>query len=548
MRIWFASFAALVFMYACDGEDAAAPSVGAAGENGDSAGVGGEPAVVGTAGETNGGTLAAGGSPGGEPGGEGGAPLDDGNPIVAEETRFLDYGLLRVAFQQPVVADELELELAPLLPRRLAVTHIEQVDATTVDVSLGSYHAPRDYQLRVSGKLPGGQAFESRFTLPGEGNGARVAFITHVSGAGDFMAWADLPEGVTEPRAAADAFCQREGEAAGMRGKFVAFLSSRDDYDAGCRAFGLDGVLDDDCGTDALPVDSAPWLDARGLPLVNGATGLAAGELLNALSLYANGTRAERAGFWSGTGYDARADQSTAASADCVGFSSSTTPNYAEVTEFASEYAFEYREFASACSKPHGLFCLQVGSGFFGMSELHHVQGKRVFVSRGTLSGKMSYDGKTGVAAADALCQAEAEEAGFDHPERFSAFLGTSQTDALCHALGASGKATDTCGLTAFPTDAWQRADGYPLGSAAQWMTDGYLTAPILFAADGSRQADATPWTGVVDERLESCDDWSSDSAAVTGLQGSTRAVDYGFAAYTGPDCSVQSPVYCFEH
>lgn len=548
MRIWFAGFAALVSVYACGSEDAAAPSLGGAGEPSDSAGIGGEPMVVGAAGSSNGGSQAAGGSPEGERGGEAGASPEDGNPIIGEGTRFLDYGLLRIAFERPVAADQLSIALTPLLPRRLAVTDVRQVDARTVDVSLGSYHAPRDYQLRVSGQLKDGRDFESTFTLAGEGNGARIAFLSHASGAGDFLAWPDVDPGTTEPRAAADAVCQREAEAAGMRGRFVAFLSSRDDYDAGCRAFGLDGLLDDDCGADAQPIDAAPWLDARGLPLVAGATELVAGKLLNAVSYYADGTRAERIGFWSGTGYEGRADHSTAASADCVGFSSSTTPNYAEVTEFAAEYALEYREFASACSKPHALFCLQVGSGFFGLGTLHHVAGKRVFVSRGTLSGKMSYDGETGVAAADALCRTEAASAGFERAQRFAAFLGTSQTDALCHALGASGKAVEMCGLGAWPTDAWQRVDGYPLGSAAQWTTDHYLTAPILFSADGTRQAEARPWTGVVDERLESCDDWISDSAASTGIQGSTRAVDYGFDAYTAPGCSSKSPVYCFEH
>jgi hypothetical protein len=491
------------------------------------------------------------GAPAAGEGGAGGAPVITivDNPIVLAETKFLDYGSLRIGFTLPVDAATLQVTLAPVVPSKLKVAEIKQVDATTVDALLLDYHLPRDYQLNVSGKLDDGSPFQSMITLPGLGNGARVAFLTKQSGAGDLKNWPGAPADAATPRDAADAMCQAEADAAGLRGAFVAFLSQQGSYDAGCRAFGLDGLLANKCGQQAAPVDDAPWLGTTGLPIVDGATNVVSGFFQNAFEFYADGTRGQQVGIWTGTLLGAKAQTGTPGptSADCVGWTMKV--NFAEVTEFVGEYLLKYGEFGSGCGAGHRLLCLQVGAQFFGPSTLHETLGKRAFVSKGKLTGAMSFDNKTGVDAADALCQSEASGASYADASSFHAYLSTTQSDAVCHILGQAGKVSGKCGLSALPdAEPWRRADNYPIGTAAQ-LAKSSLTAPLSLAADGSAAFDQRPFTGTSSNgaAYTTCMDWSTADAGTTGVAGQTRALTNGWSFFTDSNCNFSQPVYCFE-
>jgi hypothetical protein len=441
------------------------------------------------------------------------------------------------------VAASIHAKLSPRLPSKLTVAEVKQVDDNTVDLRLLDYHLPRDYQLTVTGQLASGEPFTSSTTLTGLGNGARVAFLTQQQGTAKLKSWEGVPAAAATPRDAADAVCQNEGEAAGLRGKFVAFLSEQGKYDAGCRAFGLDGLLANKCGKATAPTDTAPWLGTTGLPIVDGASNVLTGFFQNSFALRADGTRPIYAGVWHAASSGAKGPPVGPSNFDCQGWTSEQ--GNTDVTEFIGEYLLNYDEFGSNCQKPHGLLCLQVGAMFFGPGSLHRVAGKRVFVSKQALSGNMSFGGKTGAAAADALCQDEADAANYANPTRFHAFLSTSQSDAACRVLGATGKAKDNCGLSALPTDVWRRADDYPVASPAQLLKE-QLISPISLAADGSPQFTQRPWTGV-SEAQNNCNDWSTDAPAPTGGAGSTRAVIYAFDAYTSSHCNASAPVYCFE-
>jgi len=563
-------------VYACGG-GSSRPAPGAGGEPGNAAGQGfGESGAAGTSSSSGG---QAGASEGGQAG-ESGAPNEQGgmrgepqagtageadtggeagavdsprveNPIVLENTHFVAYGLLRIAFTLPVQASSLSvslsvsLSLAPELPSILMVSSVKQVDASTVDVVLVNYHQPRDYQLSVAGKLPDGREFEAGASLPGLGNGSRVAFVTKASGIGDIKSWGVAPIGALTARDAADAICQSEATDAGLRGTFVAFLSEHGKYDAGCRAFGLDGLLSAKCGQASAPTDTAPWLSPTGLPIINGASNLLTDNWLNAVSFYVDGSRV-LGGVWHGTHPGAKASLSSTGD-DCTGWTASTKA--AAVTEFVGAYLLRFDEFASACSDPHQLMCLQVGGSFFGPGTQHQVSGRRVFVSKGTVSGAMSYTGKSGRDAADALCQAEAAAASYANSSKFHAYLGTSTSDALCHILGSEGKVGNRCGLGGFPTDSpWRRADNYPVGTAAQ-IAAAKLTAPIAFAPDGSAQLTQQAWTGTPMDGVatKTCSDWSSADAANEGVAGAPRALTNGFTYYLAGDCDTPRPLYCFE-
>ena len=598
MRIGLVSVGLLVLAYACGGENAAtqdAPGAGGAdggdAQTGGSSAHGGKATQAGTqamsgghpSGENPGGNAAAGeissepqagmpsqpqggaagtaqggmpsgpraGAPAAGEGGAGGAPVITivDNPIVLAETKFLDYGSLRIGFTLPVDAATLQVTLAPVVPSKLKVAETKQVDATTVDALLLGYHLPRDYQLNVSGKLDDGSPFQSAITLPGLANGARVAFLTKQSGTGDLKNWPGAPGDVQAPRDAADAMCQAEADTAGLRGAFVAFLSQQGSYDAGCRAFGLDGLLANKCGQQTAPVDDAPWLGTTGLPIVDGATNVVSGFFQNAFEFNADGTRSQQVGIWTGTLLGAKAQTGTPGptSADCVGWTMKV--NFAEVTEFVGEYLLKYGEFGSGCGTGHRLLCLQVGSQFFGPSTLHEVGGKRAFVSKGKLTGAMSFDNKTGVDAADALCQSEASGASYANASSFYAYLSTTQTDAVCHILGQTGKVSGKCGLAALPdAEPWRRADNYPIGTAAQLATSS-LTAPVSLAADGSAAFDQSPFTGTSSNGAAhtTCTDWSTADAGTTGAAGQTRALTNGWSFFTDSNCSLPQPVYCFE-
>jgi hypothetical protein len=570
MRNAIAVVGVLVLVYACGADkngvnDAASGADGGEAPNGGTDATGGAAPQAGShstgggkGGVANGGEagseMPSGGSAAGEPTGgaageaNGGAAGVD-NQVVLEQTKFLDYGVLRVGFTLPVDAATLELALTPRVPSKLMAAEIKQVDATTVDALLLDYHLPRDYELTVSGELDDGTPFQTVATLPGLDNGARVAFLTKQSGLGDLMSWPGAPADAATPRDAADGICQAEADAVGLRGTFVAFLSKLGSYDAGCRAFGLDGLLGNKCGQQVAPVDDAPWLGTTGLPIVEGASNIVSGSFQNAFAFYADGTRSQQVGIWTGTVDGAKAQTGAPGpnSADCGGWTATT--NYAEVTEFVGEYLLKYGEFGSGCASAHRLLCLQTGGEFFGPSTLHQVSGKRTFVSKGQLTGAMSFGGKTGVDAADALCQAEAAGATYANAARFHAYLSTTQTDAICHILGLTGKVGTKCGLDAFPdADPWRRADDYPVGTAAQ-LVKSDLTAPIALAPDESAQSTQWPWTGTSSNGAAgtTCTDWSSGAFADTGFSGTPRALTNGWSLYTDSHCNSPQPVYCFE-
>lgn len=70
-----------------------------------------------------------------------------------------------------------------------------------------------------------------------------MAFLSKAKGPGTFMSWASAPSTASTPRAAADGVCQGEATAQGFAGTYVAFVSVKAQYDAVCRAFGLDGTI-----------------------------------------------------------------------------------------------------------------------------------------------------------------------------------------------------------------------------------------------------------------------------------------------------------------
>jgi len=481
--------------------------------------------------------------------------VDIPDMVDLQRTGFVDYGKLRIGVKQEVQPTSLRIALAPVKPAQLAVTNIASIDATTLDVTLAYYHLPIDYEVSISGTLANGGSFTTTAVIPGTNNGARVAFVTKEYGTGNLRSWPSAPASATTGREAGDGICQAEANAAGLKGTFVALLSSntaaQGRYDAGCRAFGLLGTLPN-CGQSSVPVDHAPWLSLEGLPIVEGATDIVSNRWLTTIPFHADGTSADtgeqsyRSLSWGGTKPDL-----TASPQDCAGWSDGTSNGYGFCIAFPSEYLPEFDSHGGDCAEELKLVCLQVGGTFFGPNTLHRVGGKRAFMSTGKLTGAMVFGAQVGIDAADTLCQSAALAAGVPNAASFRAYLTTSADDALCHVLGASGTVDSLCGLPSLPTTPWRRLDDYPLATPTQLILDRdqHLTTPVLYAADGTRIVTTREriWTGTGWDFTGNltCSDWSVTSAE--GYSGVATAITSGWSLFAAIPGTTSQRVYCFE-
>ncbi|MEM6930167.1 MAG: hypothetical protein AAF602_24725, partial [Myxococcota bacterium] len=126
----------------------------------------------------------------------------------------------------------------------------------------------------------------------------------------------------------------------------------------------------------------------------------------------------------------------------------------------------------------------------------------------GDLSSWPSAGGAAGRAAGDAICAAEAQQAGLTGD--FRAVLNDGLTDAACTLYGLEGQLGDNCGVPDLPEPVtWQRPDGLPLGDSDQ-LVDAFLLHPVA-PLSGFGTVSAV-WYGT---RPLNCGDWTrGDDAA----------------------------------
>jgi hypothetical protein len=191
-------------------------------------------------------------------------------------------------------------------------------------------------------------------------------------------------------------------------------------------------------------------------------------------------------------------------------------------------------------------------------------QKKNVFVTsvkgNGNLNSWPDAGGKTGLEAADAICQARADTAGLKGT--FVAWLSDYTDDAYCRIHNLKGKKSNNCGQTSLPIviGPWIRTDGFPFGESIEQILqpNAKIYAPIRYDEFGnviaSRQYfTATLSGGTLDPSREfPCANWTSTSVSGRGL----NAVIYGDSNRTGyswgsafgiAECSSNQSLLCFE-
>lgn len=299
----------------------------------------------------------------------------------------------------------------------------------------------------------------------------------------------------------ADAICNERSAAAGLSGRYLAWLSTSA-VDARERLAGARG-----------------WVRTDGLPFADSVEDLLAGRIFYPASRDENQNRL--GGYvMTGTRADGRFDS---ANGDCGGFSQESGSVLVGHSEGGHQLFTAHVPFG--CQSDFALLC-------FGVDRIARVQpardtGRIAFVTRGRLRGT------AGAAAFDAMCAQEASEAG--HAGTFLAAIATTTT-AIRDRMDTDGPP-------------WVRADGIRLvNSAGEINTDvNALLAPIQYPVDGETPVDEDVWTGAMgfDGVNPNCGDWADGTEG--GTVGRSSAAGREAVAHNGSSCGELRPVYCFE-
>ena len=163
-----------------------------------------------------------------------------------------------------------------------------------------------------------------------------------------------------------------------------------------------------------------------------------------------------------------------------------------------------------------------------------------VFVTSQTFQGNLlpSQDNKTGLALADAHCQALAAKASL--PGSYRAWLSD----------GAIGPATRFGVPSAYP-GAFTRTDGVVIAEGWPDLLDGTLAAPIDRDESGAALTNALVWTNTkvngTPAVVQHCMDWTSNSVMHKGQSGYNAAMDASWTNFEPNSCTNSSRLYCFQ-
>jgi hypothetical protein len=297
-------------------------------------------------------------------------------------------------------------------------------------------------------------------------------------------------------RADLDATCAAEAAAASLGGgPWIAFVSTSTE-DATARLAGSRG-----------------WVRIDGLPLFDTIADLGTDRVPRGVSLAASGIARPYSFVLTGSDGFGHADQTCA---DWTG----GTQSQGGLSDAAGQYVVGGT--VSGCAG--ALYCIETGKSVaITTTPPSFPVGRYVFVSS-------AFEGLTGIAGADLLCQNEAGAGGL--PGSYKALLATTTESALDHVGSLAGP--------------WRRPDGasvtrtgLDIGSFTTSLSTTNLGAPVsAFVAFGGSSLGAVATDGA-------CGDWTTNSAAQQGTAlGAFRMSPFD-AVFSG-SCSPR-PVICVQ-
>lgn len=365
----------------------------------------------------------------------------------------------------------------------------------------------------------------------------RVAFITSVTGNGNLSSWQDA--GGATGLAAGDAICVARATAAALANpqNFVAWLSDAND-DAWCRIHGLNGKRASNCGQQSLPAAAGPWVRTDGQPFAESIEQIVPpfNRILLPLRFDEFGNKlAPNLGLWTGT-----------FTQGSVSFLGETCSNWTFGSSglgsrgLSGETAGGWTATGGiGCSSPtQRLICMEREAG--PPLPERSVEGLIVFLSTSSGNGNLSTwpnaGTAVGLAAGDAVCQAEALSAGLPEPGSFKAWLSNDEINAIDRLVGRGP---------------WSRLDGIPVAANRAELVSGELFAPISLQPDGNHNF-RTPWTGTNAFGLSAgsnCAGWTLGDVATDGTKGKANSVSADWASWAlGQDqCGLVRQLYCFQ-
>lgn len=374
--------------------------------------------------------------------------------------------------------------------------------------------------------------------VPGVEATERVVFTTSVTGNGNLGLWPDAGGG--NGLAAADAICRSRATAAGLSdpNQFVAWLSDSSN-DAYCRAHGFAGTKSGNCGgLLSLPTNAGPWVRTDGypfaprLPEALGTDGVIYGppmldEFGNQVAEDLVFTETGPDGVYAGSASAACGDWTSAGAVSIV--IGSATGGTQAWTQSSS----------TLCSSNIALLCLHAGPG--DPLPPHWRQGAFAFATSvagsGSLGSWPESGSALGIAAGNAVCQAQATTAGLPDPASFRAWLSDSSHDAS-DQLSLDGP--------------WTRLDGVPVANSLADLTDGQLLAPINLTDAGIYLGNYGLWTGTTGAGVAAanhCNDWQDGGSSSQGDRGSAYRSNSWWTHFGSPSsCSSWFHLYCFSN
>jgi hypothetical protein len=319
-----------------------------------------------------------------------------------------------------------------------------------------------------------------------------IAFVTSTT---------QLPLTFGTDLSGADAACATRATAAGLAGRYIAFLSTPS-IAARDRLAGARG-----------------WVRTDGKPFADRPEDMLTGKVYYPLRIDENGADIANDNIATGSNPDGTD------SYDCTGYTDSTSS--VENGDSSATTILWASTGRNSCNIPYRLYC-------FGIDKANPLTeqpaaGRHAFVSVQT------FGASGGLAAADALCANEASLASISGT--FAALLETTSASASSR-FSLSGAN-------------WVRLDGMPIAASPLAFMNQDWQTPLNVDSIGD-YTDVPVFTGASTGTLlapssgDTCSDWTTPSATVT--IGRTGYSDYGaIQAGGGAACATPLSIYCLE-